>query len=306
MELDATKQDKDKKGKKCFNCGKFGHFAKECKKPKKEWKPVPEGGKKQLNATNQQKIETSEPEVEHKNLNWTFCYDDNCYIHLSSKQDRGWFPKKPRGEKKTFAVTEKRPIKATHNTQPLRIMQEKQTPEAEKTEQPDHSKMPMCEKLARLRQYEAEQQQVETTKIHTKDKNSQTTQEELEERRFQEASEWVQSQLSTIRTLAMMGRRAHNYGLPDPEDTEQEEEQQDFLNWIEQQSRREALQLEEEREIPDRQPEEIPDDNFEIKCKDDEYSSDAAESTSEDENIQDATTTLTDAQGRARKDSKQL
>ncbi|KAF5128668.1 hypothetical protein E5D57_003295 [Metarhizium anisopliae] len=189
-------------------------------------------------------------------------------------------------------------------------MQEKQIPEAEKTEQPDHSKMPMCEKLARLRQYEAEQQQVETTRIHTKDKNSQTTQEELEEQRFQEASEWVQSQLSTIRTLAMMGRRAHNYGLPDPEDTEQEEEQQDFLNWIEQQSRGEALQLKEEREIPDRQPEEIPDDNFEIECEDDEYSSDAAESTSEDENIQDATTTLTDAQGRAarryRKDSKQL
>jgi Retrotransposon gag protein/Zinc knuckle len=100
MELDATKKD-DKKEKKCYNCGKPGHFANKCKKPRKEWKPVPEGGKKQLNATNQQKIEVIEPEVEHKNLSWTFCYDDNCYIHLSSKQGTGWFPKEPKKPKKT-------------------------------------------------------------------------------------------------------------------------------------------------------------------------------------------------------------
>ncbi|QLI66325.1 Transposon Tf2-12 polyprotein [Metarhizium brunneum] len=99
MELDATKKD-DKKEKKCYNCGKPGHFANKCKKPRKEWKPVPEGGKKQLNSTNQQKIEVTESEVEHKNLNWTFCYDDNCYVHMSSKQERGWFPKEPRKPKK--------------------------------------------------------------------------------------------------------------------------------------------------------------------------------------------------------------
>ncbi|KAF5133292.1 Retrotransposon-like protein 1 [Metarhizium anisopliae] len=99
MELDATKKD-DRKEKKCYNCGKPGHFANKCKKPRKEWKPVPEGGKKQLNATNQQKNEVTEPEVEHKNLNWTFCYDDNCYVHMSSKQERGWFPKEPRKPRK--------------------------------------------------------------------------------------------------------------------------------------------------------------------------------------------------------------
>ncbi|QLI66783.1 uncharacterized protein G6M90_00g034210 [Metarhizium brunneum] len=70
MELDATKKD-NRKEKKCYNCGKPGHFANKCKKPRKEWKPVPEG--------------VTEPEVEYKNLNWTFCYDDNCYVHMSSK-----------------------------------------------------------------------------------------------------------------------------------------------------------------------------------------------------------------------------
>ncbi|KID64679.1 uncharacterized protein G6M90_00g111990 [Metarhizium brunneum] len=46
------------------------------------------------------KIEVTESEVEHKNLNWTFCYNDNCYVHMSSKQERGWFPKEPRKPKK--------------------------------------------------------------------------------------------------------------------------------------------------------------------------------------------------------------
>ncbi|QLI73298.1 uncharacterized protein G6M90_00g103880 [Metarhizium brunneum] len=46
------------------------------------------------------KIEVTKSEVEHKNLNWTFCYNDNCYVHISSKQERGWFPKEPRKPKK--------------------------------------------------------------------------------------------------------------------------------------------------------------------------------------------------------------
>ncbi|QLI74158.1 uncharacterized protein G6M90_00g111620 [Metarhizium brunneum] len=32
------------------------------------------------------KIEVTESEVEHKNLNWTFCYDDNCYVYISTLQ----------------------------------------------------------------------------------------------------------------------------------------------------------------------------------------------------------------------------
>ncbi|KAF3762853.1 hypothetical protein M406DRAFT_263123, partial [Cryphonectria parasitica EP155] len=29
-------------------------------------------------------------------LSWIFCYDDNCLIHLSSKEGSEWFPQKPR------------------------------------------------------------------------------------------------------------------------------------------------------------------------------------------------------------------
>lgn len=100
MELDATKPGNNKKNGKCYNCGKTGHFANKCRAPKKEWKPAPEG-KKQVNATDKQ-------ELEHKNLNWTACYDDGCYTHLSDKEGSGWFPKQPK--KRTIAMIKKQTI----------------------------------------------------------------------------------------------------------------------------------------------------------------------------------------------------
>jgi hypothetical protein len=43
--MDLSLMHKDQKGKrdfKCYNCGKPNHMARDCKSPKKEWKPVPE------------------------------------------------------------------------------------------------------------------------------------------------------------------------------------------------------------------------------------------------------------------------
>ena len=99
MELDATKkryQSPRKETCKCYNSGKIGHLAKACrgkkqanatqskKKGRKRREPKED---KQLNATQ------TKAKPNHATLSWTGCYDNDCYIHLSDKQELGWFPK---------------------------------------------------------------------------------------------------------------------------------------------------------------------------------------------------------------------
>ncbi|QLI73426.1 uncharacterized protein G6M90_00g099500 [Metarhizium brunneum] len=64
-----------------------------------DYKKFEKAIKKTFRSTDE-KNEVTKPEVEHKNLNWTFYYDDNCYVHISSKQETGWFPKEPRKPRK--------------------------------------------------------------------------------------------------------------------------------------------------------------------------------------------------------------
>ena len=72
---------------KCYNCGIERHIARNCSKSRKQ--------------ENKFKIAVIQIESknDHDDLNWTFCYNDACWTHLSEKEDSEWFSKKSRKQR---------------------------------------------------------------------------------------------------------------------------------------------------------------------------------------------------------------
>ena len=73
---------------KCYNCDIKEHIARNCNKSRKQ----------------ESKLKIAVIQItsknDHDDLNWTFCYDDACWTHLSEKEKFEWFSKKSRKQRK--------------------------------------------------------------------------------------------------------------------------------------------------------------------------------------------------------------
>ena len=87
----GKKKAKDLSQVECYGCHKKGHYKNKC--PRQEQAaavgcPTPEPLERGM-------YDVSTRGCDHDSLSWTACYDDQCQVHLSEKQDSGWYPRVP-------------------------------------------------------------------------------------------------------------------------------------------------------------------------------------------------------------------
>ena len=80
--------NKQNRGKRCYTCDKLEHFSRKCIQNKYKSKPSSYDNHGKIIAITEIKFINN-----HRCLSWTACYDDNCNIHLSDKEDSGWYSK---------------------------------------------------------------------------------------------------------------------------------------------------------------------------------------------------------------------
>ena len=73
--------------KACIKCGQQGHWANKCEA-------------KTVAAVRKTMDDTAGKQASHAMKHWTCCYDDDCRVHLSSKENSGWMPRRSKARGK--------------------------------------------------------------------------------------------------------------------------------------------------------------------------------------------------------------
>ena len=95
MNLNDLKQTKNIK---CYNCEKKRHKKKNCKTSTLDALKVLKSTAKHVKIDKDLNVLVN-IWVSRSHMSWTACYDDDCFVHKSDKEESEWYSKKSRKKK---------------------------------------------------------------------------------------------------------------------------------------------------------------------------------------------------------------